>query len=248
MLHSDYSTDQLFLSYRDRSPSVPISSPMRRALSIVHFDLSPPPKRIRDSDLVTDLEVSLEDGYVPYIPREVGLGVDIEDSYEPFIKPDIDYEIQEDIDECIAYADAIRARGMEIEMWLRLQPRKRSSLERDTVEVEVDPRVIESEQRLQGHMITGVDLEVTTMTDKGVSEGCVVGAVSQGLHLNGAIFTATENRETDLMTERISALEWDNTRLRGMLDVESQRVDQLQRGLSRAYRELRHMHHFRFYD
>ncbi|GKF50505.1 hypothetical protein Tco_0146972 [Tanacetum coccineum] len=73
-------------------------------------------------------------------------------------------------------------------------------------------QVIESEQRLQGHRIAGVDLEVTTMT------------------------------------ERISALERDNTRLRGMLDVESQRFDRLQRGLSRAQRELRHMRHFRFYD
>ncbi|GKG60480.1 hypothetical protein Tco_0612081, partial [Tanacetum coccineum] len=52
--------------------------------------------------------------------------------------------------------------------------------------------VIESEQRLQGHRITRVDLEVTTMT------------------------------------ERNSKLERDNTRLRGMLDVENQRVDRLQ--------------------
>ncbi|GKB54654.1 hypothetical protein Tco_0905407, partial [Tanacetum coccineum] len=59
-------------------------------------------------------------------------------------------------------------------------------------------QVIESEQRLQGHRITGVDLEVTTMT------------------------------------ERMDALDRNNTRLRGMLDVESQRVDRLQRGLSRA--------------
>ncbi|GKE55911.1 hypothetical protein Tco_1495096, partial [Tanacetum coccineum] len=50
------------------------------------------------------------------------------------------------------------------------------------------------------------------------------------------------------MTERISALEQDNTRLRGMLDVEGQRVDRLQHGFSRAQRELRQMRHFRFYD
>ncbi|GJZ26593.1 putative reverse transcriptase domain-containing protein [Tanacetum coccineum] len=40
------------------------------SLSPVHADLSTPPKRIRDSDSVTDLEVSSEDGYEPYIPRE----------------------------------------------------------------------------------------------------------------------------------------------------------------------------------
>ncbi|GKC09500.1 hypothetical protein Tco_1001110 [Tanacetum coccineum] len=125
---------------RCRSPSVPVSSPVRRALS----------------------PVSLEDGYELYVPREVGLGVDIEDRYEPYTEPDINSDIQADIDECIAYADAIRAREMD---------------DRDVVETaaeeEVGSRerhadgaveVIESEQRLQGHRITGVDLEVTTMT------------------------------------------------------------------------------------
>ncbi|GJX61382.1 hypothetical protein Tco_0294282 [Tanacetum coccineum] len=98
---------------RCRSLSIPVSSPIREALSPVHTYLSPLPKRIRDADLVTELEVSLEDGYEPYVPREVGLGVDIEDSYEPYTDPDINSEIQADINECIAYADAIRARGMD---------------------------------------------------------------------------------------------------------------------------------------
>ncbi|GKF92819.1 hypothetical protein Tco_0279538, partial [Tanacetum coccineum] len=54
-----------------------------------------------------------EDGYKTYVPREVGLGVDVEDNYEPYIEPDIDLDVQAYIDECIAYADAIRARGMD---------------------------------------------------------------------------------------------------------------------------------------
>ncbi|GKC40090.1 hypothetical protein Tco_1052474 [Tanacetum coccineum] len=84
-----------------RSPtlSVPAVLPVRKALSPVRADLSPPPKRIKDSDSVTDMEV--------------GLGVDSEDSYEPYTEPDIDSDIQADIDECIAYADVIRARGMD---------------------------------------------------------------------------------------------------------------------------------------
>nr|GEV89121.1 hypothetical protein [Tanacetum cinerariifolium] len=130
------------------------------------------------------------------------------DSYEPYTDLDIDLDIQIDINECITYANTIRARGMD---------------DRDVVktvakeEVEVDPRVgpvieddvcesvrdgvfnhvaadgvvevIESEQRLHEDRITEVDLKVTNMT------------------------------------KRISALEWDNTRLRGMLDVEIQKVD-----------------------
>ncbi|GKD76837.1 putative reverse transcriptase domain-containing protein, partial [Tanacetum coccineum] len=39
------------------------------------------------------------------------------------------------------------------------------------------------------------------------------------------------------MTKRISVMEWDNTRLRGMLDVESQRVDRLQRKTCRMTRD-----------
>ncbi|GJY35125.1 hypothetical protein Tco_0420503, partial [Tanacetum coccineum] len=89
---------------RSLTSSVPIVSPVRGALSPVRADLSPLPKRIRDSNSVIDLEISSEDGYEPYVPREVGLGVDFEDSYKPYIEPDIDSNIQADIDECIMYA------------------------------------------------------------------------------------------------------------------------------------------------
>ncbi|GKC39783.1 hypothetical protein Tco_1052167 [Tanacetum coccineum] len=80
---------------RCRSPtsSVPVDSPIRGALSPIRVNLFPLPKRIRDSDSVTDLEVSLEEGYVPYVPREVGLGIDVEDSYEPYTEPDVDFDI-----------------------------------------------------------------------------------------------------------------------------------------------------------
>nr|GEU55601.1 hypothetical protein [Tanacetum cinerariifolium] len=98
---------------RCRSPSVPVSLPVHEALSPVRADLSPPPKRIRDSDSVIDLETSSEDGYEPYVPKEVGFEVDVEDSYEPYTEPDINSDIQAVINECIAYADAIRARGMD---------------------------------------------------------------------------------------------------------------------------------------
>ncbi|GKF93506.1 hypothetical protein Tco_0280225, partial [Tanacetum coccineum] len=98
---------------RCRSLLVPVSSPVRRALSPVHADLSPPPKRIRNSDSLMDLKVSLEDGYELYVPREVGLGVDVEDSYEPYTDHNVYSDVQATIDEYIVYADAIRARGMD---------------------------------------------------------------------------------------------------------------------------------------
>ncbi|GKD74441.1 hypothetical protein Tco_1332723 [Tanacetum coccineum] len=50
---------------RRRSPttSVPVASPVTRALSPVHADLSPPRKRIRYFDFETNFEVSSEKGY-----------------------------------------------------------------------------------------------------------------------------------------------------------------------------------------
>ncbi|GJZ43333.1 hypothetical protein Tco_0590588 [Tanacetum coccineum] len=50
------------------------------------------------------------------------------------------------------------------------------------------------------------------------------------------------------LTERIAELERDNKRLRDTVSVESQRVDRLQRGMSRMQRELRQMRQLRFYD
>nr|GEV48856.1 hypothetical protein [Tanacetum cinerariifolium] len=101
---------------RCRSPtlSVPVSLPLREALSPVRADLSPPPKRIRDSDLVTDLEISSEDGYTPYA----------------------------DIDASITYADAIRARGIDYRDVVETAAVKEvESSMKGTIEVEVDPRV-----------------------------------------------------------------------------------------------------------
>ncbi|GKC70629.1 hypothetical protein Tco_1116512 [Tanacetum coccineum] len=66
---------------RSRSPvaSVPLSSPTLGALSYVQADLLPSPKRIRSPETTTDFEDCSEDSFEPYVPREVGLGVDFED-------------------------------------------------------------------------------------------------------------------------------------------------------------------------
>ncbi|GJY49745.1 hypothetical protein Tco_0439701 [Tanacetum coccineum] len=188
---------------RCRSPFVPVSSPVRRALSPVRADLLPPPKRIRDSNSVIDLEVSSEDSYGSYVPREFGLGVDVEDNSKSYIELDVDSDVQENIDECIAYADAIRARGIDDRDAVETAAVKEVvSSARGTIKVESVredvPDHVTTDGAVKliyetlgdlGHRITGVDLEVTTRT------------------------------------ERISVLEQDNTRLIGMLDLESQRVD-----------------------
>ncbi|GKF33537.1 hypothetical protein Tco_0106737, partial [Tanacetum coccineum] len=94
--------------------SVPATSLVPGALSPVCADLLLPRRRIRDFDFVTDFEVKSEEGFVTYVPRDIGLRVDFKDSFEPYTKPNIDPNVQTDIDACIAFADDIAARGMDV--------------------------------------------------------------------------------------------------------------------------------------
>ncbi|GJT30969.1 hypothetical protein Tco_0911244 [Tanacetum coccineum] len=126
---------------RRRSPttSVPAASPIPRALSHVHANLLPPCKRIMDFDSVTDFEVSSEEGYVPYVPRETGSGVDVEDSYEPYTEPDIDPDVQVDIDACIAFSDDIVARGTDVRVEIGTAAKEEAeSSARGTIDIGVD--------------------------------------------------------------------------------------------------------------
>nr|GEZ52522.1 reverse transcriptase domain-containing protein [Tanacetum cinerariifolium] len=98
---------------RSRSPavSVPLSSPIPRALSYTRADLLPSPKRIRSSDYVMDLEDSSTKRFKPSRSRETELEMDVD--VERSDRIDIDLEIQEEIDEYIAYADALRDKGID---------------------------------------------------------------------------------------------------------------------------------------
>ncbi|GKC25069.1 hypothetical protein Tco_1027219, partial [Tanacetum coccineum] len=93
---------------RRRSPmtSVPALPLVSGALSPVRADLIPSPKRVKDSGYLADVEVD---------PRETSLRDDaiVRVSDEPYLEQDTDPEIQAEIDECIAYADALRDRGID---------------------------------------------------------------------------------------------------------------------------------------
>ncbi|GJV54896.1 hypothetical protein Tco_1455901 [Tanacetum coccineum] len=173
---------------RSRSPttSVPISSPIPGALSPECADLLPPPNRIRSSDSVMDLKVSLNESFKSSVPRETSLRVDIdvEGSGKRHSEHDIDLE--------------------EVKTSVR-----------GTVEVKVD-RVT--------HPVVSDDIPEPTQ------EGAVEGS---GAH------DCSEGQQSTVMLERISKLERDNTRLRGTLDVASQRVTLLQRRELRVHREMR---------
>ncbi|GJU54007.1 hypothetical protein Tco_1227721 [Tanacetum coccineum] len=143
---------------RSRTPtaSIPLSSPTLEALSYAHADLLPSPKRISSPEIATDLEDCSEDRFEPYVPREVELGVDFEDeSSEPSKSRgvdlevdvdvvrsdgiDIDPEIQAEIDECFAYADALRDRGIDARVVVETAEREESEMgTRGPVKVRVE--------------------------------------------------------------------------------------------------------------
>ncbi|GJR60653.1 hypothetical protein Tco_1502815 [Tanacetum coccineum] len=110
--------------------SIPLSSPTLGALYYACADLLPSPKRIRSPAIATDLEDCSEDSFEPFVPKEVGLGVDFEDESPELSRSrgadlvmdvdvvrsngiEINPEIQAEIDECFAYADALRDRGID---------------------------------------------------------------------------------------------------------------------------------------
>ncbi|GJW88777.1 hypothetical protein Tco_0164117 [Tanacetum coccineum] len=125
---------------RRRSPttSVPTLSPVSGALSPVCDDLIPSPKRVKDSGYLTDVEVD---------PREISLRDDaiVRVSDEPHLEQDIDPEIQAKIDECMAYANALRDRG---------------------IDARVIVEAIEGVQREQGHRIVRVESAVIALTER----------------------------------------------------------------------------------
>ncbi|GJS24266.1 reverse transcriptase domain-containing protein, partial [Tanacetum coccineum] len=197
---------------RSRSPivSVPLSSPVPGALSSARADILPSPKRIRSSDDVTYFEDCSEDSFKPYVPREAGLRVDVEDESSELSRSrgtdlevdvdversdrlDIDPEIQAEINECIAYADALRARGINarvvegaVEVTYETLGDLVQRFHDHTVEIPVHRiQAIEGIQRDQGHRIV-----------------------------------ATGQQSADML-ERIHELERDNRRLRDMINVAS---------------------------
>ncbi|GKA87913.1 hypothetical protein Tco_0809677 [Tanacetum coccineum] len=210
---------------RRRSPmtSVPALPLVYGALSLVCANLIPSPKRVKDSGYLADVEAD---------PREISLRDDaiVRVTDEPHLEQDIDLEIQAEIDECIAYEDALRDRVIDARVVVESVDQVETETEdipepaqEEVVKVTYETlrylvqrfhdhtqaipvhriQVIEGVQKEQGHRIIGVE----------------------------SAFIA--------LTKRVAELERDNRRLRGIVSVESQRVDRLQRGMSRMQRELR---------
>ncbi|GKC15951.1 hypothetical protein Tco_1012733 [Tanacetum coccineum] len=231
---------------RSRSPvaSVPLSSPTLEALSYARADLLPSPKRIRSPETATDLEDCSEDSFEPYVPREVGLGVDFEDeSSEPsrsrgadlemdvdVVRSDgieIDPEIQAEIDECFAYADALRDRGIDARVVVEAADREESETgTRGPVEVRVErvTHPVMPEDTPEPAQEGAVEVTYETLGDlvqrfHDHTEAIPVHRIQviegaqreQGRRIVGAESAVT------ILTERVAELERDNRRLRGTM-------------------------------
>ncbi|GJS36910.1 hypothetical protein Tco_0535292 [Tanacetum coccineum] len=185
---SSSSSSDHFMILRSRSPtkSVPLSSPISGALSFTRADLLPSPKRIRSPKSVTDLE------------RSDGL--------------DIDPKIQAEIDECFAYADALRARGIDVRVVVEAVNRE---------EVETGTR---------GPMEVRVDRVTYPLIVDDIPEPAQEGAVEVTYETLGDLVQRFHDHTVEILVHYV---ERDNIRLINMMDVVSQRVTRSQR------RELR---------
>ncbi|GKE88560.1 hypothetical protein Tco_1566035, partial [Tanacetum coccineum] len=213
----------------------------------------------------TDLEGCSEDSFEPYVPREVGLGVNIEDeSSEPSRSRGTDIEVDDDVERsdrmdidpvkavievCFDFADIIRASGVDVRVEVM-------TVTRDDVKTGTrDPIVVSDDG--------DTPLVVPEVIPEPAQEGAAgstyetLGDLVQRFHDHtqaipvhriqviegvqrekGYRIVGVESTVTAL-TKRVAELERDNRRIRGTASVESQRVDRLQRGMSRMQRELR---------
>ncbi|GKC84722.1 hypothetical protein Tco_1140439 [Tanacetum coccineum] len=159
-------------------------------------------------------------------------------------------DLEAEIDECIAYADTLRARGIVVRVVVETVAREEVETgARGTVEVR-DDRVT--------HPVVPDDIPEPAQEDVAVEVTYeTLGDLVQRFHDytvdipvhrvqaiesiqrdQGHRIVATSQQGT-IMSERISELEWDNTRLRGMLDAASQRVARRQHRELRVQREMR---------
>ncbi|GKB06887.1 putative reverse transcriptase domain-containing protein [Tanacetum coccineum] len=179
--HSDTSSDS---SSRHSSSGHPLSDSL--CDSLTSTSVGPSHKRCRYSDSEIDFEVSSEEGYVPYVPREIGLGVEVEDRYEPYTEPDIDFDVQTDIDACIAFADKIATRetDVRVEVGTAAEEEAESSA-RGTIEIGVDrvthlvvsddtvepvgedsPELVSADGSLEGHRIVATSQQSAAMSER----------------------------------------------------------------------------------
>ncbi|GKA77053.1 hypothetical protein Tco_0783514, partial [Tanacetum coccineum] len=143
-----------------------------------------------------------------------------------------DVEIQAEIGECFAYADALRDRGIDARVVVEAVDRE------------------ESETGVRGPVKVRVERVTHPVMPEDIPKLAQEGVVEVTYDTLGDLIQRIVGVESAViaLTKRIAELERDNKRPRGTASVESQRVDRLQRGMSHMQRELRQIRRLRFYD
>ncbi|GJU66390.1 hypothetical protein Tco_1252649, partial [Tanacetum coccineum] len=247
---------------RSRSPTtfVLLSSPIHGALSSARADLLPPPKRVRSSDFVMDLEVSLAESSEPSRSRgtDLEMDVDVERSDGPHSEPVID-PVEVVIEAYFDFADIIRGSRIDVRV-------EAMTVSQDEVEASVKVMVVVSDDRVT-HPEASDDIPEPNQEEgavKGTYE--TLGDLVQRFHDHtveipvhqvqaiesiqgdqGHRIVAT-GQQGAVLSERIREIEQDNMRLREMMDVASQRVTRLRHSELRVQREMRQIRRFQFYD
>ncbi|GJW15557.1 hypothetical protein Tco_0019690 [Tanacetum coccineum] len=193
---------------RRRSPmtSVPALSLVSEALSPVHADLIPSPKRVRDFGYLADVEAD---------PRETSL------------RDDVIVELNE----CIAYADTLRDKGIDTRVVVEAVDREESetgmrgpvevrvkrvthpAMPEDTPELAQEERAVECTYETLGSLVQRFHDHTVAIP---VHRVHVIEGVQRE---QGHRIVGVESAVTAL-TERIAELEMDNRRLRGTVSVE----------------------------
>ncbi|GJU44241.1 hypothetical protein Tco_1201507, partial [Tanacetum coccineum] len=181
-------------------------SPVPGALSSVRADLLPPRKRIRSFDYATDLEDCSDERIKSFVPRKTSLrdDVDVRGSDEPYSELDIDPEIQAKIDECIAYAHATRAEGIDARVAIKTVAREEVEMSaRSTVKVKV--------YKVTHHVVSD-DIPKPAQEEGAIeiTYEMLGDLIDQGHRI------VVTGQLSAVQSERISKLKRDNTRLRGM--------------------------------
>ncbi|GJQ96156.1 putative reverse transcriptase domain-containing protein [Tanacetum coccineum] len=163
---------------RPSHDSSSVSSSRKRSRSPVASIPSP--------ESATDLEGCSEDSFEPYVPREVGLGVNVESAEQSRSRGtdleidvdvessdgiDIDPEVQAEINECIAYADALRDRGIDARVVVEAIDREEITVRR--VQLERDNNRLRDIVGVESQRVTRFrrrELRVASRTREGVNE------------------------------------------------------------------------------
>ncbi|GJS14826.1 hypothetical protein Tco_0409298 [Tanacetum coccineum] len=222
---------------RSLDASILLSSPIPGALYSTRANPLPSLKRIRSPELAMDLEGCSEDSFEPYVPRETGLGVDVEDESSKQSRSrgtglgiDIAPEIQAEIDECVAYTDALRARGIDTRI-VRVDRVTHLVIADDTPESAQEGAVKVAYETLGDLVQRFHDHTVAILVH------CVQ-AIESVQRDHGYMIVATGQQSADMLG-RIHELEQDNRRLRDIMDVTIQRVTRSQHKELRVQRELK---------